>query len=192
MMLPVSPSPSPSPSPSLPSPPLQSSLNIINGVDSSPTEYIFSYSTGSPISVSTGSTPQCNSSSCQHTFRVTSSQVQQYTVTVAARNVVGLGTASTPVTVGMWLQVYTAVIIGMQVLLEAPSTTRCAYLPSISVSVLRWWHVTCKISHKPLSHLNNLDKFIVLNTALMLAISLFYTRVSRVQPTLTIQKQRAW
>ena len=83
-----------------PSPPLQAPVTIADGVDSSPTEYIFSYN-GSPISVTTGSTLQCTSSSCQHTFRVTSSQVQQYTVTVAARNVVGVGTASTPVTVGM-------------------------------------------------------------------------------------------
>ena len=80
---------------------LQSPVTIADGVDSSPIEYIFSYN-GSPISVTTGSTPQCTSSSCQHTFRVTSSQVQQYTVTVAARNVVGVGNASTPVTVGMW------------------------------------------------------------------------------------------
>ena len=79
----------------------QSSVNITDGVDGSPIEYIFSYN-GSPIPLSTGSTPQCTSSSCQHTFRVTSSQVQQYTVSVAARNVVGMGTASAPVTVGMW------------------------------------------------------------------------------------------
>ena len=76
-------------------------MTIADGVDSSPTGYVFSYGTGSPISVSTGSTLQCTSISCQHTFRVTSSKVQQYTVSVAARNVVGLGTASTPVTVGM-------------------------------------------------------------------------------------------
>jgi len=79
----------------------QSPVTIADGVDSSPTEYIFSYGTGSPIPVSTGSTPQCTSSSCQHTFRVTSSQVQQYTVTVATRNVVGVGNASTPVIIGM-------------------------------------------------------------------------------------------
>ena len=78
----------------------QSPVIIADGVDSSPTEYIFSYN-GSPISVSTSSTLQCSSSSCQHTFRVTSSQAQQYTVTVNARNVVGVGTASRPVTVGM-------------------------------------------------------------------------------------------
>ena len=81
---------------------LQSPVTIADGVDSSPAEYIFSYN-GSSIPVSIGSTPQCTSSSCQHTFRVTSSQVQQYTVTVAARNIVGLGTASTPVTVGMYI-----------------------------------------------------------------------------------------
>ena len=78
----------------------QSPVTIADGVDSSPTEYVFSYN-GSPFSVTTGSTPQCTSSSCQHTFRVTSHEVQQYTVSVAARNVVGVGTASTPVTVGM-------------------------------------------------------------------------------------------
>ena len=75
-------------------------MTIADGVDSSPTEYIFSYN-GSPFSVTTDSTPQCTSSSCQHTFNDTSSQSQQYTVTVAARNVVGVGNASTPVTVGM-------------------------------------------------------------------------------------------
>ena len=79
---------------------LQSPVTIADGVDSSPIEYIFSYN-GSPISVPTGSTVQCTNSSCQHTFRVTSSQVQQYRVSVAARNVVGVGSASTPVTVGM-------------------------------------------------------------------------------------------
>ena len=78
----------------------QSPVTIADGVDGSPTEYIFSYN-GSPISVSTGSTLQCTSSSCQHTFRVISSQVQQYTVSVAARNVLGVGTASTPVIIGM-------------------------------------------------------------------------------------------
>ena len=65
------------------------------------THYIFSYGTGSPTPMSTNSTPQCTSSSCQHTFRATSHHVQQYTVSVAARNVIGVGTASTPVTVGM-------------------------------------------------------------------------------------------
>jgi len=79
---------------------LQSPVSIADGVDSSPTHYIFSYN-GSPITVSTNSTPQCTSSSCQYTFRVSSSQAQQYTVSVAARNVVGMGNASTPVTVGM-------------------------------------------------------------------------------------------
>ena len=83
-------------------------MTIADGVDNSLTEYIFSYGTRPPISVTTGSTPQCGSSSCQHTFRATSPQVQQYTVSVAARNVVGMGNASTPVTVGM---------------LEVPSTT---------------------------------------------------------------------
>ena len=83
-----------------PLPPLQAPVTIADGVDSSPTEYIFSYN-GSPFSVSTGSTLQCTSSSCQHTFRVTSSQAQQYTVSVASRNVVGVGTASIPVTLGM-------------------------------------------------------------------------------------------
>ena len=87
-------------------------MTIADGVDGSPTEYIFSYN-GSPISVSIGSTPQCASSSCQHTFRVISSQLQQCTVSVAARNVVGMGNASTPVTVGM---------------LEVPSTTKVAVM----------------------------------------------------------------
>ena len=71
-----------------------------DGVDGSPTEYIFSYGTGSPIPVPTGSTPQCTSSSCQHTFRDINFEVQQYNVSAAARNVVGLGNASTPWTVG--------------------------------------------------------------------------------------------
>ena len=66
------------------------------------THYIFSYGTGSPIPMSTNSTPHmCTSSSCQHTFRAPSHHVQQYTVSVAARNVIGVGNASTPVTVGM-------------------------------------------------------------------------------------------
>ena len=75
-------------------------MTIADGVDSSPTHYIFSYN-GSPITESTNSTPQCTSSSCHHTFRNTNYRVQQYTVTVAARNVVGIGDASTPVIVGM-------------------------------------------------------------------------------------------
>ena len=79
----------------------QSPVTIADGVDSSLTEYIFSYGTGSLFPVTTGSTPQCTSSSCQHTFRVTSSQVQQYTVSVAASNVVGMGTISTPMMIGM-------------------------------------------------------------------------------------------
>ena len=81
----------------------QSPVTIADGVDSSPTEYIFSYGTGSPITVSTGSTPQCNSSSCQHTyntFREISSPVQLYNVSVAAKNVVGVGNASRSWTVG--------------------------------------------------------------------------------------------
>ena len=78
----------------------QSPVTIADGVNGSPTEYIFSYN-GSPIPVTTGSTLQCTNSSCQRTFRVTSSPVPQYTVSVAARNVVGVGNASTPVTVGM-------------------------------------------------------------------------------------------
>ena len=103
MLLPTTSAPPPPPPHhpfSSPSPPLQSPVTIADGVDSSPTEYIFSYN-GSPFPVSTGSTPQCSSSSCQHTFRVTSSQAQQYTVSVAARNLAGVGAASTPVTVGM-------------------------------------------------------------------------------------------
>ena len=76
----------------------QPQVTIADGVDSSPIEYIF-YGTGSPISVPTGSTPQCNSSSCQHTYNKIM-EVQQFKVSVNARNVVGLGNASTPVTVG--------------------------------------------------------------------------------------------
>ena len=79
----------------------QSPVTIADGVDSSSIEYIFSYGTGSPISVLTHSTPHCTSNSCQHTFRVAGSRVQWYTVSVAARNVVGVGIESTPVTVGM-------------------------------------------------------------------------------------------
>ena len=77
-------------------------MNVADGVDSSPTEYIFSYETGSPISVSTGSTAQCNSGLCQHTFRDIDFQVQVYNVSVAARNVAGMGNTSTTLTVGMW------------------------------------------------------------------------------------------
>ena len=76
-------------------------MAIADGVDSSPIEYIFSYGTGSPISVSAGSTPLCTSSLCQHIFRDIDFQVQWYNVSVTARNVVGVGNASTPVTVGM-------------------------------------------------------------------------------------------
>ena len=79
----------------------QSPVTIADEIDSSPTHYIFSYGTGSSIPISTNSTPQCTSSSCQHTFRATSHHVQQYTVSVATRNVVGVGNSSTPVTVGM-------------------------------------------------------------------------------------------
>ena len=75
---------------------------IADGVASSPIEYIFFYGTGSPISVSAGSTPPCANSFCRHTFRNIDFQVQQYNVSVAARNVVGVGNASTPLTVGMW------------------------------------------------------------------------------------------
>ena len=71
---------------------------IAAGVDSSPTEYIFTYDSGSE---SLQFTQPCNGGSCQHTFRITNtSQVQQYTVSVAVRNVVGVGTASAPVTIG--------------------------------------------------------------------------------------------
>ena len=76
-------------------------MAVADGVDGSPTHFVFSYGTGSPISVPTGSNLQCTSSSCQHTFSDTSHHVQQYTVSVAARNVVGMGNASTTVTVGM-------------------------------------------------------------------------------------------
>ena len=71
---------------------------IADGVDNS-NEYIFTYDRGSD---SLNFTHQCNGSSCQHTFSVpNSSQVQQYTVSVSVRNVVGVGTASAPVTIGM-------------------------------------------------------------------------------------------
>ena len=78
----------------------QSPVTIADGVDGSPTEYIFSYN-GAPFPASTGLTPQCSNSSCQHVFNDTSSQAQQYTVSAAAKNVVGIGTASTPVIIGM-------------------------------------------------------------------------------------------
>ena len=68
---------------------------IADGVDNS-NEYIFTYDSGSE---SLNFTRQCTGSSCQHTFN--SSQVQQYTVSVAVRNAVGVGTASAPVTIGM-------------------------------------------------------------------------------------------
>ena len=74
---------------------------IADGVDGSPVEYIFSYGIGSPNPLPTGSNPRCTSSSCQDVFRVTNSKVQQYLVSVAVRNVVGLGTANTLVRVGM-------------------------------------------------------------------------------------------
>ena len=77
----------------------QPQVTIADGVDSSPIEYVFSYGAGSLISVSTNSTPQCNSSSCQHTYNKIM-EVQQFKVFVNARNIVGLGNASTPVTVG--------------------------------------------------------------------------------------------
>ena len=76
----------------------QPQVFIADGVDSA-TEYIFTYDSGSE---SLQFTQPCTGSLCQHTFRVTnSSQVQQYTVSVAVRNVVGVGTASAPVTIGM-------------------------------------------------------------------------------------------
>ena len=80
----------------------QSPVTIADGIDGSLTEYIFSYN-GAPFPVLTSSTPQCSNSSCQHTFRATSSQAQQYTVSVAARNIVGVGTATTPVIIGMYV-----------------------------------------------------------------------------------------
>ena len=71
---------------------------IVDGVDNS-NEYIFTYDSGSE---SLDFTRQCTGSSCQHIFSVpNSSQVQQYTVSVAVRNVVGVGTASAPVTIGV-------------------------------------------------------------------------------------------
>ena len=89
----------------------QSPVTIADGIDNSPTHYIFSYGTGSSIPISTNSTPQCTSRSCQHTFRATNHSIQQYTVSVAARNVVGVGNASTPVTVGMKQNEYTRIHI---------------------------------------------------------------------------------
>ena len=77
-------------------------MTIADGIDGSPTEFIFSYGTGPPISVSTGSTLQCINSFCQHIFRDIDFQVQWYNVSVAARNIVGVGNASTTVTIGMW------------------------------------------------------------------------------------------
>jgi len=73
---------------------------IADGVDNS-NEYIFTYDSGSE---SLNFTLQCAVGSCQHTFTVpNSSQVQQYTVSVATRNVVGVGTASAPVTIGTYV-----------------------------------------------------------------------------------------
>ena len=79
---------------------------IADGVDNS-YEYIISYDSGSE---SLNFSLHCTGGSCQHTFTVpNSSQVQQYTVSVAVRNVVGVGTASAPVTIGM----YVADIVGL-------------------------------------------------------------------------------
>jgi len=76
----------------------QPPVSIADGVDSS-NEYIFTYDSGSE---SLNFTRQCTGGSCQHAFSVpNTSQVQQYTVSVAVRNVVGIGTASAPVTIGM-------------------------------------------------------------------------------------------
>jgi len=78
----------------------QPPVSIADGVDSS-NEYVFTYDGGSE---SLNFTLHCTGGSCQHTFSVpNSSQVQQYTVSVAARNVVGVGTASAPVTIGMYV-----------------------------------------------------------------------------------------
>ena len=86
-------------------------MTIADGIDGSPTEYVFSYGTGPPISVSTGSTLPCSSSVCQYIFRDLDFQVQQYNVSVAARNVVGVGNASTPVTVGMWCKKFNVKVV---------------------------------------------------------------------------------
>ena len=69
---------------------------IAAGVDSSPTGYIFTFDNGSE---SANFTQQCTGSSCNYTFNV--DQVQQYNVSVEVRNVVGVGPASAPVTIGM-------------------------------------------------------------------------------------------
>jgi len=73
----------------------QAPVFIADMVDSSPIEYIFTYNGSEPLEVP----QQCTGDSCNHTFTVT--QVQQYNVSVAVRNVVGVGTASAPVTIGM-------------------------------------------------------------------------------------------
>jgi len=76
---------------------------IADGVDNS-YEYIFTYDSGyeSPNFIR-----QCTGSLFQHMFSVpNSSQVQQYTVSVAIRNTVGVGTASAPVTIGMQQKLY--------------------------------------------------------------------------------------
>ena len=75
----------------------QPQVFIADGVDNA-TEYIFTYDNGSG---SFQFTQPCTGSLCQHTFRVTNtSQEQQYTVSVAVRNVVGVGTATAPATIG--------------------------------------------------------------------------------------------
>jgi len=80
---------------------------IADGVDNS-NEYIFTYESGSD---SLNFTHQCTGGSCQHTFSVpNSSQVQQYTLSVAVRNVVGVGTASEPVTIDSLNNVFDVIV----------------------------------------------------------------------------------
>jgi len=74
---------------------LQPRVFIADGVDSSPTGCIFTYNTSSQ-------SIHFNSSSCQHTLDEPNYQVQQHIVSVAVRNVVGVGASSAPVTIGMW------------------------------------------------------------------------------------------
>ena len=191
MMLPVSPPLPPLPSPPCPSPPLQSSLNITDGVDSSPTEYIFSYN-GSPIPVSTGSSPECTSSSCQHTFRVSSSQVQQYTVSVSARNVVGVGAPSTPVTVGMWLQVQ----LWLVVCSYRSSKHHMSYLLAEHLSLKQclssdggMWPAKFCTNLITLRNAKQLREVYHLQHCSDASGLIVYTRISRVQPMLTMQRE---
>ena len=97
---------------------------IADGVDNS-YEYIISYDSGSE---SLNFTLHCTGGSCQHTFSVpNSSQVQQYTVSVAVRNLVGVGTASAPVTIGMYVADIVCLINAILQYLNSPSGYFIAY-----------------------------------------------------------------